>query len=150
MIGRPLDPSRLVSAGRRVQGPVGAPELEEIRPLVAELREFSAVLARAVPRSAIRDDPDYHELLLHGPYSLDLPHMGLVGPRNTVSFYDGEVRVVDQAGAEISRYQPADYHLHVAEHVEPWTYLKFPYLQTARLAGFRRRSGHQHLLRGPL
>ena len=124
-------------------------ELEEIRPLAAELYDFSQ-FSLELFRKAIRDDPDYHELLLRGPYSLDLPHMGLVGPRNTVAFYDGEVRVVDQAGAEICRYQPADYHRHVAEHVEPWTYLKFPYLRERGWRGFVDGPGASVYCAGPL
>jgi F420-non-reducing hydrogenase large subunit len=55
--------------------------------------------------------------------------MGLVDDQNRVNFYDGKVRVVDPEGNEFARYSAADYQQHLTEHVEPWTYLKFPYLK---------------------
>jgi F420-non-reducing hydrogenase large subunit len=36
---------------------------------------------------------------------------------------------VDPKGQEFARYRPHDYLNHVAEHVETWTYMKFPYLK---------------------
>ncbi len=55
--------------------------------------------------------------------------MGLVDDQNRVNFYDGKVRVVDPEGKEFAKYNPAEYQQHLAEHVEPWTYLKYPYLK---------------------
>jgi len=37
--------------------------------------------------------------------------------------------VVDTEGKEFAKYAPREYLEHVAEHVEPWSYLKFPYLK---------------------
>jgi F420-non-reducing hydrogenase large subunit len=37
--------------------------------------------------------------------------------------------VVDQEGQEFAKFWAADYQKHLEEHVEPWTYLKFPYLK---------------------
>jgi F420-non-reducing hydrogenase large subunit len=53
-----------------------------------------------------------------------------------VTFYDGRVRVVDPAGGLHGEYAPADYGEWIAERVEPWTYLKFPYLRKVGWAGF--------------
>ena len=39
-------------------------------------------------------------------------------------------------GDEIVRFAPRDYHRHIAEHVEPWTYIKFPYLRDRGWRGF--------------
>jgi F420-non-reducing hydrogenase large subunit len=44
---------------------------------------------------------------------------------------------VDFQGHEICRYKARDYNQHVAEHVESWTYLKFPYLKKRGWRGFR-------------
>ena len=71
----------------------------------------------------------YLDIILNGPYSLQLHSMGLVDDRNFVNFYDGKVRVVDTKGNEICKYTANDYKDHVCEHVEAWTYLKFPYLK---------------------
>jgi F420-non-reducing hydrogenase large subunit len=44
--------------------------------------------------------------------------------------------VVDPDGKEFIKYAPQDYAEHIAEHVEPWTYLKFPYLKKVGWKGF--------------
>jgi F420-non-reducing hydrogenase large subunit len=61
--------------------------------------------------------------------------MGLVDENNRVNFYDGKVRVVGPDGKELVKYNPDQYLDVVAEHVEPWTYLKFPYLKTVGWKG---------------
>ncbi len=71
----------------------------------------------------------YVDLIVNGPYSLKLHSMGLVDANNKVNFYDGKVRVVDTLGKELYKYSPREYRDYVAERVEPWTYLKFPYLK---------------------
>jgi F420-non-reducing hydrogenase large subunit len=71
------------------------------------------------------------DLYLHRTYS-----MGTVDDRFAPNFYAGRVRVVDPEGAEFALYEPRDYLEHIAEHVEPWTYLKFPYLKKVGWRGF--------------
>ncbi len=79
---------------------------------------------------------DYVDIILNGPYSLNLHSMGLVDDHNYVNFYDGKVRVVDTNGKEHCKYSPEDYRDYVAERVEPWSYLKFPYLKKIGWRGF--------------
>jgi F420-non-reducing hydrogenase large subunit len=62
--------------------------------------------------------------------------MGMVNGRNQVEFYDGDLRVVDPDGREFAKFKPADYLEHIAEHVEPWTYVKFPFLKKVGWKGF--------------
>ena len=78
----------------------------------------------------------YVDLIVNGPYSLKLHSMGLVDENNKVNFYDGKVRIVDTAGKELYKYAPKDYTQFVAERVEPWSYLKFPYLKKIGWKGF--------------
>jgi F420-non-reducing hydrogenase large subunit len=103
--------------------------------MVRELASF-ANFSLQVFRDVVLGNPAYVDLILHGPYTLDVHNMGLVDERNAPNFYDGEVRVVDFEGREICRYAPAEYRDYVAEHVEPWTYLKFPYLKKRGWKGF--------------
>jgi F420-non-reducing hydrogenase large subunit len=79
---------------------------------------------------------DYVDIILNGPYKLNLYSMGLVDNNNKVNFYDGKVRVVDQEGKEHCKYGPKEYRDFVAERVEPWSYLKFPYLKKVGWKGF--------------
>jgi F420-non-reducing hydrogenase large subunit len=62
--------------------------------------------------------------------------MGTVDENNKVNFYDGKVSVVDPEGQRIGKYAPNEYTDWIAEHVEPWTYLKFPYLKKIGWKGF--------------
>lgn len=78
----------------------------------------------------------YVDLILSEPYSLKSYSMGMVDEKNLVNFYDGKVRVVDPDGKEFVKYSPNEYLDHIAEHVEPWTYLKFPYLKKIGWKGF--------------
>jgi len=71
------------------------------------------------------------DLYLHKTY-----YMGTVDARNALNLYDGDIRVISPDGKELVRYRPAEYLSHIAEHVEPWTYLKFPYLKNVGWKGF--------------
>ena len=44
--------------------------------------------------------------------------------------------MVDPDGGEYVKYPARQYARHIAEHVEPWTYLKFPYLKAVGWKGF--------------
>jgi NAD-reducing hydrogenase large subunit len=54
-------------------------------------------------------------------------YFGLVTPQNNLELYDGEVRLVDSAGNQLEKFNAQNYLDFVAEHVESWSYLKFPY-----------------------
>ena len=54
--------------------------------------------------------------------------MGLVNDEGELDFYDGKIRFVDSSRKIVAdKLEPADYQNYIAEHVEKWTYLKFPY-----------------------
>jgi F420-non-reducing hydrogenase large subunit len=80
-------------------------------------------------RDTVMGSAQFREMVLGDAYFHRTHSMGLVDEQNRVNFYDGHVRVVDVEGREMARYAPADYQDYVAERVEPWTYLKFPYLK---------------------
>ena len=71
----------------------------------------------------------YVDLILSDAFSHKTYYMGLVDEKNRVNFYDGKVRVVDPDGKEFVKYSPSEYLENIAEEVEPWTYLKFPFLK---------------------
>jgi F420-non-reducing hydrogenase large subunit len=78
----------------------------------------------------------YVDLVLSDMFAHQTHYMGLVDENNHVNFYDGKVRVVDPEGNELVKYSPEDYLDVVAEHIEPWSYLKFPYLKQVGWKGF--------------
>ncbi len=72
---------------------------------------------------------DYVDLIKSDMYSLNIHNMGLVDENNKVNFYHGKVRVVDTEGKELYKYSPNEYLDYVAEHTEPISYLKYPFLK---------------------
>ncbi len=78
----------------------------------------------------------YLDLILDEAYTHRTYYMGLVDEQNRVNFYDGRISVVGPDGTRLGTYAPAEYTDWIAEHVEPWTYLKFPYLKKVGWKGF--------------
>lgn len=62
--------------------------------------------------------------------------MGLVDNENKVNFYDGDIRLCTPDGKEFTKFKVRDYLEHIAEYVEPWSYVKFPYLKNVGWKGF--------------
>jgi F420-non-reducing hydrogenase large subunit len=81
-------------------------------------------------------NPAYVEMILGDAYSHHTYYIGTVDENNKVNFYDGKVSVVNPEGTRIGKYAANEYTDWIAEHVEPWTYLKFPYLKKVGWKGF--------------
>lgn len=71
----------------------------------------------------------YLDIVTSDIYYMKSFYMGMVDKNNRLNFYDGDIRVVDSDGREYLKFKPQDYYKHIAEGVESWTYLKFPYLK---------------------
>ena len=54
-------------------------------------------------------------------------YLGMVKPGNTLELYDGDIRLIDAAGKQMELFDGRTYLDYIAEHVEDWSYLKFPY-----------------------
>jgi NAD-reducing hydrogenase large subunit len=54
-------------------------------------------------------------------------YFGLVKEGNTLELYDGQIRLIGSDGRELEKFEPSHYLDYIAEHVEDWSYLKFPY-----------------------
>ena len=78
----------------------------------------------------------YRDMILSDAFSHQTYYMGMVDEKNKINFYDGSVRVVRPDGAELLKFGPSEYLDVISEHVEPWTYLKFPYLKPIGWKGF--------------
>lgn len=81
-------------------------------------------------------NPEYVDMITSDAFAHQTYYMGLVDENNHVNFYDGKVRVVSPLGEELVKYGPDEYLDVIAEHLEPWTYLKFPYLKSVGWKGF--------------
>ncbi|MCS7244006.1 MAG: Ni/Fe hydrogenase subunit alpha [Candidatus Calescibacterium sp.] len=54
--------------------------------------------------------------------------MGLINNGNW-EVYDGKVKVIDEKGNNIYEFLPEHYLSYIAEYIEDWSYLKFPFLR---------------------
>jgi F420-non-reducing hydrogenase large subunit len=131
--GKPINPINAIPGG--VSKPINKDEqarLEEICQFMVEFGEFTLKLFHDV----VLSNKQYVDLILNGPYYHETYSMGMVDAKNRVNFYDGKVRVVDPEGQEFVTYEPREYAKHISERIEPWSYLKFPYLKRVGWKGF--------------
>jgi NAD-reducing hydrogenase large subunit len=56
-------------------------------------------------------------------------YAGLVDDRGRLQLYDGEVRIKGHAGDILAQFKAGDYLNFIGEHVEPWSYMKFPFFK---------------------
>lgn len=103
-------------------------ERQEIIEKAERCVEFAVASLTLFDQVVLGNDA-YRDLILSDTYELDTYYIGTVDTKNRVNFYHGEHRVVDQQGKEVLRYQDGEYLQHIAERVEKYTYLKFPYLK---------------------
>lgn len=71
----------------------------------------------------------YVDMIKSDAFTMKTYYMGMVDAKNKVNFYDGKIRVVDPQGKEFLKFEGKDYLTNIGEHVEEWTYAKFPYLK---------------------
>jgi F420-non-reducing hydrogenase large subunit len=77
----------------------------------------------------------YVDLIVSDTFTHETYYMGTVDENNLANFYDGLIRVTGPDGKELVKYPAKDYAKHIAERVEPWSYLKFPYLKNVGWKG---------------
>ncbi|MBI4865240.1 MAG: Ni/Fe hydrogenase subunit alpha [Candidatus Riflebacteria bacterium] len=114
--------------------------------MTKELQEsFAAAAGRAVEfgqftlqvfDDIVLKNKGYVDLILSDAFTQKTHYMGLVDARNKVNFYDGSIRVVNADGKEFANFKVQSYLDHIAEHVAPWSYIKFPYLKKIGWKGF--------------
>jgi F420-non-reducing hydrogenase large subunit len=134
-----------IIGGRAIHGEPGLPGGMS-KAINEEERQFIEAVAREnvefglwslqLFRDIVLANSAYVDLIVGDTYTQRTYYMGLVDANNRVNFYDGMIRVVDPDGVEFAKYRPQDYVEHIAEHVEPLSYLKYPYLRKVGWKGF--------------
>ena len=107
-------------------------EIEKMGRWAIEFAQFSLKLFADI----VLGNKAYVDLILADSYTHRTYYIGTVDENNKVNFYDGQVSVVDPDGKRIGKYAAHEYTDWIAERVEPWTYLKFPYLKKIGWKGF--------------
>ena len=114
-------------------------DLPKFQALAQDGLEF-AEWTLQVFKQLVLGNPDYVKLITSEAFTHRTCYMGQVDAQNKVSFYDGKIRVVDCEGKEVCQFAAAQYRDFVAEHVEPWSYMKFTFLK---------QRGWQEFVEGP-
>ncbi len=113
-----------------------APEdLPQFQQLAKDALEF-ALFTLQVFKDVVLKNPAYMDLITSDTYTHRTYYMGLVDEKNRVNFYDGRIRVVSPEGSEYAKFAAQAYLDYIAEHVEPWSYVKFCYLKGVGWKGF--------------
>lgn len=100
-------------------------EIEQMGRWAIEFAQFSLQVLNDI----VLANPAYVEAIIGETYTDRTYYMGMVDENHHVNFYDGSISVVAPDGSQHGMYEPREYNEWIAEHVEPWTYLKFPYLK---------------------
>jgi len=111
-------------------------EVHDIKEMIGSCHTFAKFTLQLFDDVVLKNKA-YVDLIQSDPYTLKTYNMGLVDKHNKVNFYDGMIRVSDQEGNEIEKFEGNEYAEHIAEHVEEWSYMKFPYLKHLGWHGLR-------------
>ena len=133
MGGRPVHPNWGLPGG--VSRGITEEQRQEIERLGRDAVEF-AKFSLQLFRDVVLGNTEYVNLIKSDTYTHRTYNMGTVDENNRVNFYDGRIRVVGPDGKERFKYDPRDYQQYIAERVETWSYLKFPYLKQVGWKGF--------------
>lgn len=112
---------------------------EEDRNKIVETAKFAvefAQFALQIFDDVVLKNKDYVDLIVGDIFQHQTYYMGLVDENNKVNFYDGDIRVVNPKGEEFAKFKAREYLNFISEHVEPWSYAKFPYLKDVGWKGF--------------
>jgi len=132
--GRPTHPVSAAMPGGIAKA-LNEEEQQEIEDMLLSCREFAKFSLKLFDDIVLKN-ADYVNLITSDSYNLETYYMGTVDKNNKVNFYDGDVRVVDTQGKEFVKFGPSEYLDVIEEHVEPWTYVKLPYLKKIGWKGF--------------
>jgi len=125
--GRPTHPVSAAMPGGIAKA-LNEEERQDIKNMLESCHEFAKFSLKLFDDIVLKN-ADYVKLITSDPYNLPTYYMGTVDKNNKVNFYDGKVRVVDPQGKEFVKFGPEEYLDVIQEHVEPWTYVKMPYLK---------------------
>ena len=107
---------------------------QKIEDMIASSQKFAQFTLK-IFHDLVLGNPAYVDMIKSDLYTMNTYYMGMVDDENKVNFYDGKIRVVTPTGEEFLKFDSQDYLKHIGEHVEEWTYSKFPYLRAVGWKG---------------
>lgn len=137
--GKPIHPVLGLPGG--VAKTVSAETAAALKRFAADAIDFAEFTLKAFDDIVLKNKT-YLDLIVGETFFIRTNYMGMVDRNNHVNFYQGDIRVVNPDGKEIERFTPAQYADVITEHVEPWSYIKFPYLKKEGWNGFTEGGGN--------
>jgi len=132
--GKPIHPVSGLPGG--VSKQLTKEEQKKIEEYGKSFLEFSKTSLDLFESAVLRRE-DLSDLFLSDTYNHRTYYMSIVDKNNNFNFYDGKIRVIDPNGREFAKFDAKNYLDYIEEHVEPWTYLKFPYLKSVGWKGIK-------------
>jgi len=118
--GKRVHPNHSVPGG--VNAPLSVKDRDEILGQIEDMTEIVKT-AIGVAKGWYEKNMDLAQNFAVFPSG----YMGLVDGEGGLQLYEGQVRLVDRNGKKIEEFDPRNYLEHIGEHVEDWSYLKFPF-----------------------
>jgi F420-non-reducing hydrogenase large subunit len=122
--GKAIHPVTAVPGG--FSKPLTKKEVEELKPMAQEILEFAKFSIDYAKKNIFPQYLDAVKTL----GVIETGFLGTVKKDGALDLYDGLLRMMTSDG----KYEDFTYDRYtdyIAEHVEPWTYLKFPYMKKA-------------------
>ena len=118
--GKAIHPVTAVPGG--FSKPLTEADRQRLLPMAEEVLEFAKFAI-----SFAKEDifPKYLDLI-KSVGIIETGFLGTVTDDGTLELYDGKARLMKPDGS-CEEFEYADYADHIGEHVEPWSYMKFPY-----------------------
>lgn len=118
--GKSIHPDAAVPGG--FSKPLSPAERDELLPMAEEALELAKFTMKFAKENIF---PKYLDVV-KTVATITSGFLGTVTADGALDLYDGRLRMMSADGKK-EEFTAAEYADHIGEHVEPWTYLKFPY-----------------------
>jgi NAD-reducing hydrogenase large subunit len=118
--GRRIHPNHSIPGG--VNAPLSVKDRDEILSQIDDMTE--------IVKAAITVGKGWYEKnmdVVNEFAVFSSGYMGMVDEQGALQLYDGMLRLVDRTGKKLEEFDSQNYLEFIGEHVEDWSYLKFPF-----------------------
>ncbi len=118
--GKSIHPVTAVPGG--FSKPLLEEERQKVLPMAIEVLEFAKFAISFAKENLFSKYLD----AINSLGVIETGFLGLVADDGSLEIYDGKLRLMKPDGS-YEEFEPKDYTEYIGEHIEPWSYLKFPY-----------------------
>lgn len=119
--GKPISPVTAIPGGQSK-----GITTEERDKLLSESKKAIELIEKGVNATKPLFEEYSEAIEMLGPVET---YFGGINNDGKLGFYDGPVQIIDHNGGTVHEFEAVDYLDYIEEKVQPWSYLKFPYLK---------------------